>query len=134
MHLIPCLKLESPNWMHLISMHLIVQYPEKNMEKLHSVWLALRDTTILFNCSLTHHDKNKTTESLLRFDSFVIRFSSFHIFSTPQKGGSKTQIHRLHRLHSLRIVSKVADYQSVFYFLKENTDTNMIEHRLEGYC
>ena len=34
-------------------------------------------------------------------------------------GGSKTQIHRLHILHRLTILLKIADDQSVFYFLKK---------------
>ena len=29
-------------------------------------------------------------------------------------------------------LKKIACYQSVFYYLKENTDSNVIKHRLEG--
>ena len=35
-------------------------------------------------------------------------------------GGSKTQIYRLNRLHRLRIFLRIADHQSVFYFLRKH--------------
>ena len=71
--------------------------------------LLASSTYFLFQCTCFLLDK-----LLINVCDFCMRIEYV------QEGRSKSQIHRLHRLHRLGIFSKIADHQSVFYFLRKH--------------